>query len=369
MREGFIFGSGVHGRIFLKALVNHQFNVLGFIDDKAIEGELVEGLPTFRPSQVANKSLPVLVSVGLISKSIKSRLLGEGFHDVLDFTECMNQLPALVGPMAKTSMWYSSEPSEMVDIDRLAQVRSMFSDDISKRLLDKIIDFRLNPRTEAYITPDSHTQYFPSDIDVFNGLETVRFIDGGAFTGDTVATLCRVCASKAKKLDYVACFEPDPSNIFSLSQTIKREHFSANNFDAYLYRAGLWSEASLRSFNPSANASSSIAKPVSQESQDLVQCFTLDETVLYAAPNFVKLDIEGAEKEAITGAREIISTLKPVMAIALYHKPSDLWEIPLLVAKINPDYCMHLRVYGDMFLETVLYCLPKSYANINRDFI
>ena len=62
----------------------------------------------------------------------------------------------------------------------------------SKRLLDKIIDF-LNPRSEAYITPDSHTQYFRSDIlSVANGLETF---------------------SKAKKLDYVACFEPDPSNI------------------------------------------------------------------------------------------------------------------------------------------------------------
>ena len=122
MRKGFIFGSGIHGRIFLKALVNHQFDVIGFIDDHAVR-ELVEGLPTYRPSQVDNKSIQVLAS-GLISKSTKSRLLGEGFHDVLDFTECMNQLPVLVGPWRRQ---VCGTTNGVVDIDRLAQVRSTFS--------------------------------------------------------------------------------------------------------------------------------------------------------------------------------------------------------------------------------------------------
>jgi len=66
------------------------------------------------------------------------------------------------------------------------------------------------------------------------------------------------------------------------------------------------------------------------------------------------------ELEAIKGAKEIISEQSPILAICLYHKPSHLWEIPLLINEINPNYDMYIRVYGHLGLETVLYCVPKG---------
>ena len=75
----------------------------------------------------------------------------------------------------------------------------------------------------------------------------------------------------------------------------------------------------------------------------------------------VKMDIEGAEAEAIIGATELIKTSSPVLAICLYHKPKDLWELPLLINEINPNYDMYLRLYGSMGLELVLYCVPKAH--------
>ena len=72
------------------------------------------------------------------------------------------------------------------------------------------------------------------------------------------------------------------------------------------------------------------------------------------------MDIEGSEKEAILGAQKTIKKYKPNLAICLYHKPEDLWELPLLINKIEPNYKMYLRVHEDLCLSTVLYCIYKK---------
>lgn len=46
------------------------------------------------------------------------------------------------------------------------------------------------------------------------------------------------------------------------------------------------------------------------------------------------MDIEGAEYEALLGARDIIFKYRPGLAISLYHRPADLWRIPLLINEI-----------------------------------
>jgi FkbM family methyltransferase len=54
--------------------------------------------------------------------------------------------------------------------------------------------------------------------------------------------------------------------------------------------------------------------------------------------NYIKMDIEGAELEALHGARNVISTYHPQMAISLYHRPDDLWTIPIYIKQLNPQY-------------------------------
>ena len=73
------------------------------------------------------------------------------------------------------------------------------------------------------------------------------------------------------------------------------------------------------------------------------------------------MDIEGAEKEALIGATQTIQKYKPNLAICLYHKPEDLWELPLLINELsNNSYDMYIRVHEDLYLSTVLYCIGKK---------
>lgn len=95
-----------------------------------------------------------------------------------------------------------------------------------------------------------------------------------------------------------------------------------------------------------------------------VSVVSLDTVILNSSPNYIKMDIEGSEKEAIIGAKNTIQKYKPNLAICLYHKPEDLWEIPLLINQIEPSYDMYIRVHEDMCLSTVLYCISKERRDV-----
>ncbi len=54
--------------------------------------------------------------------------------------------------------------------------------------------------------------------------------------------------------------------------------------------------------------------------------------------DFIKMDIEGAEKQALTGATAVIRKFRPRMAIASEHLPDDFTAIPQTVKAIWPGY-------------------------------
>ena len=70
------------------------------------------------------------------------------------------------------------------------------------------------------------------------------------------------------------------------------------------------------------------------------------------------MNIEGAELEALRGAASTIRRFLPKLAIAAYHRPSDLWEIAKVVDEIAPGYNMYLRQHCGGVVETVLYAMP-----------
>lgn len=71
-------------------------------------------------------------------------------------------------------------------------------------------------------------------------------------------------------------------------------------------------------------------------------------------PTFIKMDIEGAELSALKGATEVIKTHKPKLAICLYHKFEDMWEIPLYIHSIVPEYKFYCRKNHNRY-EFILY--------------
>ncbi len=75
--------------------------------------------------------------------------------------------------------------------------------------------------------------------------------------------------------------------------------------------------------------------------------------------DFIKMDVEGFEANVLEGAKKTIQNLKPKLAIALYHKTSDLVDLPLFIDQLG-DYKMYCRSKMEGPFSLTLYCLPKK---------
>lgn len=111
----------------------------------------------------------------------------------------------------------------------------------------------------------------------------------------------------------------------------------------------------------SSSASIASANQLSREGgvQARVEVVPLDEDIQDEV-TFLKMDIEGAEQDALLGSERMIRSLHPKLAICTYHGYEDIWKIPLMIDGMYPEYQFYLRHYGGCLIPTefVLLCKP-----------
>ena len=90
-----------------------------------------------------------------------------------------------------------------------------------------------------------------------------------------------------------------------------------------------------------------------------VDCTTLDIAMRNLAPTIIKMDIEGAERDALLGAKHTIRVHRPVLAICIYHLQSDFYRIPLLMKNLCTDYTLFLR-RQDRDNDLVCFAIPNE---------
>ena len=93
---------------------------------------------------------------------------------------------------------------------------------------------------------------------------------------------------------------------------------------------------------------------------------TIDEVLGGRRLTYIKMNIEGAEPDALRGGQKSIQKWLPRLAISVYHRPADLWQIPKQVLELNAGYELYLRQHDGGIIETVLYALPSSSKTLPR---
>jgi FkbM family methyltransferase len=197
--------------------------------------------------------------------------------------------------------------------------------------------------TEKFIY-DYENQYFDESIISFQ--ESEVFVDAGSFDFGNSMQLLKKAGSKVEK---IYAFEPDSENFRKIETIVKTMGLE----NVTLVNAGLWSEKTTLNFKANMGAGCMF-----DENGDAgVATESLDGMNIPEKITFIKMDIEGAELEALKGAQNIIRKDKPKLAICVYHKPEDIINIPVYVKKLVPDYKLYMRHYSDADLETVLYAV------------
>ena len=122
-----------------------------------------------------------------------------------------------------------------------------------------------------------------------------------------------------------------------------------------LINAGLWSKDTYLAFHSAEYGGSHIVESDEKDGAQ-VKVVALD-SCIRGKVTFIKMDIEGAELEALKGAKQLIMKYRPKLAICIYHKREDMWEIPYFIKNLVPEYKLYIRHYSNYEYETVLYAV------------
>ena len=189
-------------------------------------------------------------------------------------------------------------------------------------------------------------QYFPQGI--FELTDDESYFDCGAFTGDTIASFLKVTGGKYR---HIWAAEPDKSNYKQLIQYIEATKLS----DIDVIEQGIYSYAGKLPFQETG----SMLSMISDDSTDYIEVNTIDSIAAGNPVTYIKMDVEGAELEALKGAERTIRNFKPILGISIYHKPQDLIDIPTFIQEIVPSYKFYFRVHKKLAIDTVLYGVTK----------
>jgi FkbM family methyltransferase len=226
-------------------------------------------------------------------------------------------------------------------------IYDLLSDDVSRRIFNAIAAVR---RTGAYESLPAkypiEEQYFSKDIPLRKYSE---FIDCGAYDGDTLDAMDSMNIAVNK----IYAFEPDLQNFAKLADKVKKR-----NTPTALFPCGVYSSTQLLRFDAGSGESSKISE--TDTAATTIQAVALDDVLINTLSGRVmlKMDIEGAELDALKGAENMIRKNDIDLAICVYHKPQDIIEIPKLINTFG-KYDFYLRLYGYYGMELVLYAIKQ----------
>ena len=186
-------------------------------------------------------------------------------------------------------------------------------------------------------------EYFDMDI-----LDTDRmgvYIDGGAFTGDTIEMFFQYFNNKK-----IIGYEITEKVFRSLQKNVLKY-----GSDVEVKNVGLGCAYGTKYVKEEWNI---VGNHLSDKGNYKIKIVPLDADIDEKVA-VIKLDIEGTEYDALVGAEKIIKRDKPQLIVCLYHNLEDMFKLPLLIHEFRSDYRFFLRYYGDGIrpLDYVLYAI------------
>jgi FkbM family methyltransferase len=315
--------------------------------DNARAGQNLHGIP-----YVSDTALPDLLAktpeaIGILCCGSENAIAyftsvwGQRPQPLLSYFDVLSQLPPeAAGPR----LGFLSSFSDEDQIIRLHEKgKTAFTDRLSRQTLDAIMLYRLtwDSRYIAAIARPEKAIYFEPDTMPLTDHEIL--VDGGAYDGDTVREFN---ARTGGKYDHIHAFEIDPANtgVFAFKTQ------DINNVT--LHSVGLWNEKTEMGIECHQDNGSHIDKT----SAIMVPFDAMDNMDL-GAVSLIKLDVEGAENQALQGARKLIANHKPKLAICAYHKPDDFQTLLDTLSGLHDDYRLTLRHYSPILFDSVIYAL------------
>ena len=332
--EVIVFGVGGNFSGALDLLRQHGKEVVACSDNNSdFWGREFSGILCISIHELSKTKIPIFIT-SMYASQIARQLSGLNTAPIYDLSWCFDHIrwrghfdPMLI-------------KSEQEKIDR---AKLTLGDEQSRKLFESLIEYRKTGDPSGVYKSDFpdyfHPLVHPEKGDVI--------VDGGAWEGDSARNFIEELGGDCR----VISFECDSVNFEKLRKNLKC--YGEDVFQAI--KKGLWSSHEKLYLVATSDHSMQL-QVTKMQTDNSIDVVSLDDFIA-GEIDFVKMDIEGSEIEAIKGMRRLIKNQKPKCAICIYHRSNDLWEIPLLLKSLNPSYTFYLGHHSHNLFETTLYAI------------
>lgn len=339
-KKVFLFGAGFIGQNVYEDMNKYvtSWNVVGFLDnDTSKQGMKAKGLTIYSPDVLKDYSSDeVLVLICcLTAAGISKQLYEMGIENY--YAVCHLEWAKELRTACR---------QDCIDDGDIEWLLNRVEDERSRVIIKKIVEKRKVGFFDYTDLRENGSEYFIDDF--FEKENDEIFIDGGGFDGDTIEEFVEWTKNKYKK---IYTFEPQSDKAEVIRSKLWRYEGKVELFERGLYD----SEMELSFCDGNEVLSGKIGE---EGASSKIQTIDID-SVVNEKVTFIKMDIEGAELKALKGAAKTIQRNKPKLAICIYHKPEDMWQIPRYIDSLVPEYKFYIRHFGMRFAGTILYCTVK----------
>jgi len=221
-----------------------------------------------------------------------------------------------------------------------------FSDELSRSSYLAYLNAKINSSGWELAPYVRDNEYFCEEIIKLSPNEV--FVDCGAYDGDSITSFLRHLSSRSiQGYSAIYALEPDKTNYEKLRSKV------GQMTNLHCLNKGVWNEVTTLHFD----SMSSMASHVQEAGETVIEADTIDNLLSGNRASLIKMDIEGAELEALKGARRTISQYKPKLAICAYHRASDLIRLPQYIKSLVPEYKLFFRIHKCGTVDSVLYAV------------
>jgi FkbM family methyltransferase len=341
-----VYGAGNVGRQVATLLSARGVIVDRLIDARADHLRSLDGIPVVPPGTSHEASVPVVIAAfnrEADPHAIHTTMLTSGAVRIIDFLELHARFPFELGPR----YWLVPQEELRACDDEMREGLGRWKDALSREHYARLLAYRLTANPSLLPAPVGGVPYRPADLPA--PTDAARFVDGGAFDGDTM----RAWHEARVPVERYWGFEPDPDNFAALTRWWEAPGGPSAAHE--LIRAALGARMGTAEFAAGGGEASALG---AGGTTDVAVC-ALDAVLGAASPTEIKLDIEGAEPDALDGARALILRARPRLAVCAYHRSDHLWTIAAWIDALGAGYSLYLRAQAHSGFDTVAYGLQS----------
>ena len=343
VRSVYIFSAHLNGRKIIDYCKLLNIKILGFIDNDLNKiNKSFEGYPVFGLDSI-NKNSIIINGSGRYAEEIDKQLTSIGYKNKIGFMEFLYLFNL---PFQAHNSFSEFVEGVFKYKYKLISLYLSLNDKLSRIVLDNFLLYKMtlmfgfiNKTTSPY-----DEEFFAKDL-LYYG-ESEVFVDCGAYNGDSFLRFNLQC----KEFTKAYLFEPDNNIAKIASQSF------ADDSRVVVVNSGVFSETKELRFSATGKMNGAI----SDQGQNKINVVDIDNFIKEPISH-IKLDVEGAEAEALIGSKNKIQKNLPKIAVAVYHKPNDLVVIPSLIESFKVgSYSFSLRHYSETLDDLILYALPVN---------